>query len=106
MKPASLGPVRRVRIERSGGLAGMAARGECDVSALSSRQQALLTRLIGRFGSEERPRSAGVDDRGVPADRFRWCVQLDCVDGTRHQFEVPDGGMPQELGALVQLSLP
>jgi hypothetical protein len=86
----------RVRVERSGGLAGLAARGERDEATLSPAERRAAEALL-RAPPPSSARSPG-------ADRFSYRVTIE-HDGTTHELTVPEAAMPGELAAIAQVTL-
>ena len=77
--------VRRVRIERRGGLAGLAVSATHDYAALSEAQQQALGQVI-KAASAARGQS---EDRGAPgADRFSYRTILFRSIRTRNRLTV------------------
>lgn len=95
--------LRRVRIERRGGLAGLAVSAEHDVAALSAAQQQALGRVIEAAASERPARS-----RGAPpgADRFSYRLHVEDAAGGEQVIDLPEDAMPSALESLARPALP
>ena len=81
----------KVIVERSGGFAGIARRGEKDLSALSPDQQTALHKLL-----EEGAPPASTQ---MGADRFTYKVEVHDERGSR-SFIVPEALMPASLAGI------
>jgi hypothetical protein len=95
----------RLRIERSGGLAGLRASATVDATALTADQtQALATLRAAAQGRALRPAAAASAGRG--ADRFAYRVHLVLADGSSRTLDVAESDMPEALSALAAPILP
>ena len=83
-----------VRIERTGGLAGIAVGAEHDIGSLTALQRLALTGLAARAGKPIAPAPG--------ADRFSYPVCRRHADGTVQSFPVPETGLPDCLTSLVR----
>jgi hypothetical protein len=83
-----------VRVERTGGLAGIAIGAEHDIGSLTALQRVALTGLAARAGQPTAPTPG--------ADRFSYHVCLRHADGTVQSFPVPETGLPECLTSLVR----
>ncbi|WP_206691145.1 protealysin inhibitor emfourin [Quadrisphaera sp. INWT6] len=82
----------RVRVERSGGFAGVVVHGEADTADLDDEQAAQLLDLAGRVDLAALTAAPGPGR----ADRFRYDVE---VDG--HRVQVGETAVPAELRSLI-----
>jgi hypothetical protein len=87
--------MRRLRIERRGGFAGIPAVGERDDADLSPAQRAALDRLLKSPPSPAASRGA---------DRFQYKIQV-TDDSGKHEFDVPEDAMPDELASIPEIKL-
>ena len=100
--------VRSVRIERRGGLAGLAVNARHDYAALSAAQKQALGQLIRAAPSKGQPAAA----RGAPAgpvpgaDRFGYRLHIEDSAGGEQVLDVSDDAMPAALESLAKPSLP
>ena len=83
-------------IERRGGLAGLAARGEVDMASLSQEDRAAVEALFGRRGKFP---------AGPGGDRFIFRLTRAGASGTK-SVEVPEQFMPSALVRAVKDVLP
>ena len=82
-------------IERRGGFAGLAARGELSDADMTSAQRQSLERLLA---SPPAPAPA------PGADRFTYHLTIE-RDGVSHQMAVPETALPDELKQVAKLHL-
>jgi len=104
--PAAPGPgVRRIRIERRGGYAGLPAAVGRDYVDLSAAQRAAVDKLAAAGPA---PLQGGGPPAALPpgADRFSFRVRLDHADGSTREMEIPEEAMPASLAALAKPALP
>ncbi len=90
----------RVRVERSGGFAGVVLRGEADTADLDEEQAARLRDLAGRV--DLAALAAGAPSPGR-ADRFRYDVEV-CDDATSaesHRVQLGETAVPADLRHLI-----
>ncbi|HET7834409.1 MAG TPA: protealysin inhibitor emfourin [Variovorax sp.] len=98
--------VRRVRIERRGGLAGLAVSAEHDFAALSAAQQQALGRVI-EAASDRPARSRGAPPGPAPgADRFSYRLRVEDAAGGEQVIDLPEDAMPPVLESLAKPALP
>ncbi len=91
--------VRRIRIERRGGFAGLPAAADRDYADLSAAQRTAVDKLAAAAA----PPSQG----GAPgADRFTFRVRIEHADGSAREMEIPEDAMPQSLAMLAKPALP
>jgi hypothetical protein len=83
----------RIRLERSGGLAGLDLTANVDSASLSPDDAAHLMSLLDKIKSQGPP----VPPKG--ADRFQYDIQLE-RDGKVQTITAYDGSMSPELKAL------
>lgn len=89
----------RVRVERSGGFAGVVVRGEADTAALDDEQAARLRDLADRVDLAALSAAAPGPGR---ADRFRYDVEVrDDEPGSTHRVQVGETAVPAELRSLI-----
>ena len=86
-----------VRLQRSGGIAGLQLAAAPRVANLSPAQHRALLALLPAPGAHPAP--AG-PMRG--ADRFVYRVQLTLADGQQHQLTLPEDAWPDVLSPLLQ----
>lgn len=91
----------RLRIERSGGFAGLHLKAEHEVQALGAAQRKALAQLLQR--PPVAAAAAPAARRGAPAaaDRFHYRVQLTFPDGRQQQLDLAEDDMPEALAGLV-----
>ncbi|HML12959.1 MAG TPA: protealysin inhibitor emfourin [Xanthobacteraceae bacterium] len=87
--------IKKLRIERRGGFAGLPAVGEREFHELSPAQQDALHRLLAAPPSPAP--SPG-------ADRFHYDVHVVDDTGTR-ELKVPEHAMPAELASIPKIQL-
>lgn len=85
----------RLKIERTGGFAGLPAVGERDESDLTAAQHQALKQLL-----QSPPSSAP----SPGADRFHYKVTVEDENGTR-ELQVPEHLMPEALAGIPQIKL-
>ncbi len=85
----------RLKIERSGGFAGVPAVGERDENHLTSAERQALQSLL-----QSPPSSTA----SPGADRFHYKVTVEDENGTR-ELQVPEHAMPEILAAIAQTKL-
>ena len=102
MKPkaGSTAALQRVRIERSGGFAGLHASVELEGAALTAPQRHALLALVGTAGAA----------RAAPAapapDRFSYRVRVTDADGRSLTLTLGEEDMPDALQDLCRPHLP
>jgi hypothetical protein len=87
--------IKRLRIERRGGFAGLPAVGELAFHELSPAQQDALTRLLA---------SPPASTPSPGADRFHYDLHVTDDTGTR-VLKVPEHAMPAELTSIPKIAL-
>jgi len=99
--------LRRVRIERRGGLAGLAVSAERDFTALSAAQQQALGRVIEAAAADRPARSRGAPAGPAPgADRFSYRLHVEDAAGGEQVIDLPEDAMPSVLESLAKPALP
>jgi hypothetical protein len=92
--------VRSVRIERRGGLAGLAVSVTHDYAALSAAQQQALGQVIKAAASN------GPASPAPGADRFSYRLRVEDSAGVEQVLDLSDDAMPSVLESLAKPSLP
>ncbi|MGO4395715.1 protealysin inhibitor emfourin [Variovorax sp. M-6] len=99
--------VRSVRIERRGGLAGLAVSATHDYVALSAAQQQALAQVIEAAASHGPARVRGAPAGPAPgADRLSYRLHVQYSAGVEQVLDVSDDAMPSVLESLAKPSLP
>lgn len=96
--PASARPDLRLRIERSGGLAGLRLRREIDTAALTPAQR----RALAGLGSGQLAAAAAP----CGADRFHYRITWLQGQGELHSLDLDEDAMPRALAALLKADWP
>lgn len=97
---------RSVRIERRGGLAGLAVSARHDYAALSAGQQQALGRLIEASAAKAPAGARGMPGPAQGADRFSYRLHVVDAAGGEQVLDVPEDAMPEELESLAKPELP
>jgi len=87
-----------IRMERSGGFAGMTLRAEIDSEQLDERERLALQGLVKTADFFNLP--AHIEGPNVGADRFMYVISIE-HGGISHTVDVSEGGMPEQLQPLV-----
>ncbi len=87
-----------IRMERSGGFAGMTLSAEIDTEQLDERERLALQELVKSADFCNLP--AHIKGPNVGSDRFMYVISIEDGDKT-HTVDVSEGGMPEELQPLV-----
>ena len=95
--------IRSLRIERTGGLAGLPVSVEVDGASLTAAQQKALDKVSQAVQKDLAAAPAAVA-RG--ADRFRYRLHVVQSDGQQRVIDVSEDDMPQALGVLAKPGLP
>lgn len=95
--------IRSLRIERTGGLAGLPVSVEVDGATLAAAQQKALDKLSQAVQKDPVAAPAEVP-RG--ADRFRYHLHVMHSDGQQRVIDVSEDDMPQALRILIKPGLP
>jgi len=104
---ASEPTVRRVRIERRGGLAGLAVSAVHDFAALSAAQQQALAKVIDAAASNPPARTRGAPAGAAPgADRFSYRLHVEDSAGAERVIDLGEDAMPSILEPLAKPALP
>lgn len=85
----------RLKIERTGGFAGLPAVGERDESELTAAEHRALKRLL---------QSPPPSTASPGADRFHYKITVEDENGTR-ELQVPEHAMPEALAGIPQIKL-
>jgi hypothetical protein len=93
---SEVGDLDELTIERRGGLAGLSARAEIQISSLAPADQSAIRALFA--AKQPFPPSPG-------ADRFTYAITTKVAGKTR-TIDVPEHLMPPAVAALVKLQLP
>jgi len=96
-------PLKSVRIERRGGLAGLHVAVERDCAALTATQRQALDKLVAVIDMP----TAAIGTRLAPtgADRFSYRIYLSHADGQQRVIDVPEDGLPSALAGLLEPGL-
>ncbi len=98
--PANPPAFTSLRVERTGGIAGLKLSAQHDFAALSKAQQQAVSRVAhqpaagGPVGATRAPQPG--------ADRFTYRLHLTDADGNERTVELPEDAMPDTLKPLVQ----
>ena len=92
--------IKTVRIQRRGGLAGLAAHVELHYAELSVTQRAAVDRIAAAPVGKGAPAAAGGNDR------FSFRVEIVHASGESHVIEMPEDAMPGALAGLAKPGLP
>ena len=87
-----------IRMERSGGFAGMTLRAEIDSEQLDEHERLALQELVTAADFFNLPDR--IEAPNVGADRFVYVFSIE-QSGDSHTVEVNEGGMPEQLQPLV-----
>jgi hypothetical protein len=102
-----------IRVERSGGFAGMTQRSEIDAQQLDPPERQELEQLVETSGilaadrgpspgpGSSDPRTVGADPKTVGADQFQYRITIE-HSGQSRTVELDEGSIPAEWRALVQ----
>ena len=102
---AALPAVRSVRVERSGGLAGLKASGERAGDSLTGPQREAVHKVLQNAAAPTASGTAGGVARGG-ADRFGYRVRVVHDDGSERSIDVFEDDMPKVLAAIAKSELP
>jgi len=97
-------PLKNVRIERRGGLAGLHVNVDLDYAAFTAAQCRALDKVV----EENDAPTVAISARSAPAgaDRFSYRIHLTHADGQERAIDVPEDGLPAALAGLVKSRLP
>ena len=95
--------IRSLRIERTGGLAGLPVSVEIDGATLTAAQQKALDKVSQAVQKDPAAAPAAVP-RG--SDRFHYRLHVVQSDGQQRVLDVSEDDMPQALGVLAKPGLP
>ena len=95
--------IRSLRIERTGGLAGLPVSVDVDGATLTAAQRKALNKV-----SQAAPKGPAAASAPPPggADRFQYRLHVVQSDGQQRVIEVSEDDMPQALGMLAKPGLP
>lgn len=93
--------IQTVRIQRRGGIAGLAAHVELRYAALSTAQRAAVDRVAGTPSTKSAPPSAAGGN-----DRFSFRLEIVHASGESRVIEVPEDAMPGVLAGLAKPAMP
>ena len=88
----------RVRLERSGGFAGVTLRTDVDSDDLDEEERQTFTDLLAGADTESLPSQSA--PRPGQADRFQYDLSID-VAGRHYDFSYGEDSMPAQLRPLV-----
>lgn len=92
----------RVRLERSGGFAGITLRTDVDSDDLDEEERQTFADLLARADTESLPSKAA--PRPGQADRFQYDLSID-VAGQHYDLSYGEDSMPAQLRPLVDRML-
>ena len=95
--------IRSLRIERTGGLAGLPVSVDVDGATLTAVQRKALDK-VSQAAPKGPTATAAPTPRG--ADRFHYRLHVLQSDGQQRVLEVSEDDMPQALGMLAKPGLP
>lgn len=87
-----------IRMERSGGFAGMTLRAEIDSEQLDEHESQALYELVNSADFFKLP--GRIEVPNVGADRFVYVLSVE-HSGRSHTVEVNEGGVPEQLQPLI-----
>jgi hypothetical protein len=93
------GEAMKIRLERSGGFAGMTRTFEVDTDALPEEQRELVTGLVHNANFFALPSSLASADTGG-ADQFSYRISIES-DGGTHTIEMSEASVPNSLTPLI-----
>ena len=96
--------IRSLRIERTGGLAGIPVSVDVDVATLTAAQRKALDKVSQATPMDPTTAIIGSMTRG--ADRLHYRLHVLQSDGQKRVLELSEDDMPQALGMLAKLGLP
>jgi hypothetical protein len=92
-----------IRVERSGGFAGLAQRAEIDTGALDPQDRQKLQDLVESTGFFQAPPSPEGDPGG--ADRFQWQITVE-RGSDQHTVTLHEGSLPLHWEPLIETLQP
>lgn len=95
--------IRSLRIERTGGLAGIPVSVDVDAATLTAAQRRALDKVSQATPKDPTTATAGSMARG--ADRFHYRLHVLQSDGQQRVLEVSEDDMPLALGLLAKPGL-
>ncbi|MGD2167120.1 MAG: hypothetical protein PVF63_03370 [Gammaproteobacteria bacterium] len=90
----------KIRLERTGGFAGMTRTVEVDVDALSEDERTAVTALIQNADFFALP-SEVTSTAPAGADRFNYRITVESASGT-HTVEATEASAPDSLAPLIE----